>query len=208
MKTMKSFLIVLLILFFGLSSRTTYGQTERGKFLLSGSSNFNFGHTNEKWKDDNGSGSYGKFTSLSFEPAAGVFVANGLAIGLQLQISYSKDSYEESGFTYKTTYLIGEPFIRYYFNIKTFKPYIMIYGGGGTEKLQTTGGFGVDVTDKYTILHYGFSPGLAIFLNDNVSLDLGLNYSSIYSKQSNDNSSNYRTTGSNLGFNVGVAVVL
>ncbi len=205
MKTVKSFLTLLLFVTFALFIRTANGQVDGGKILLGGSSNLSFEHSTDSWKSDNGSGTSSKYTNVNLSPTIGIFVVKGLAVGLLFNVSYSVDKFEGTNSeTYKSTDLTAEPFIRYYLNTKKIKPYFQINGGGGISNSKT----GSSSTDKSSILLIGASTGIGIFLNDNISLDLGIGYSSEIYKATTNNPDNERDIYNNLGISIGIITVL
>lgn len=184
-------------------------QTEKGNFLLGGESKLNFTFLNSKEKWDDGSDDMGKTTNLQFSPIVGFFVADGIAVGAEVPISY--DSYkDESDDKYSTTSMALAPFIRYYFELSNsnLKPYLhgAIGLGSYKEKYNPSGAPSSDETSGMFL--YQIGGGLGIFLNENISLDIGLAYASVSIKSKEDNPDNYRTVSSGIGLGLGLVVIL
>ncbi|HSN62224.1 MAG TPA: hypothetical protein VLR49_14890, partial [Ferruginibacter sp.] len=77
----------------------SFAQTQKGNWLVGGSAEF----SSQKTGDFNN-------TTLSFQPAAGYFVANDVAVGAGLGFASSKDEGEDA-----VTAFSFAPFVRYYF---------------------------------------------------------------------------------------------
>jgi hypothetical protein len=204
MKTIKKFILVVLAIGFAI---TTFGQTNGGKILLGGSSNLNFDHSTSKWKNDNNSGTNSKTTGINFMPQAGIFICNGLAIGLNLDVWYSIEK-DENGSKYTNTMLAGSPFVRYYFGKAKIKPFLEARVGGGFGSYKSDPDAGPSSTSKYTTFDFGFTGGVAMFLNDHVSLDLGLGFSSSTSKDKTDNPNHFKSIDRTIGLNIGITTIL
>lgn len=184
------------------------GQTEQGNVLLGGESYLSFAYSNEKWKSDDGDGDHGKTTNLDLSPLIGFFVADGLALGVQLPIMYSLQK-DNDGDKYSSTSLAFAPFLRYYFGTSNIKPFVHGKAGIGITKTKYEPVIiGSSQEASYNKFLYEIGGGLAIFLNEKVSLDIGIGYSSRSNKAKKDNDNNYRTIFSALGLVVGIEVVL
>ncbi|VBB46739.1 putative OprF membrane domain protein [uncultured Paludibacter sp.] len=146
MKT-KSFVLALAIL----CSSAIFAQTEKGNLVVSGSTSLQI--QNSSWSDDNGS-----TTTVQFNPSIGYFVANNLCVGVSLSVM-SQD--ESSQFSIL-------PSLGYYFPVQgSLKPYLQLGLGYGSLKSGSSSVGGLAV---------GAGGGVAYFLNENVSLDFGLQY--------------------------------
>lgn len=179
-------------------------QTEQGKFFIGGNSNLNFTSVNNKWKNDGGDGDLGSTTKFEFAPQVGYFVADGFAVGIQMPISTQTDKDEDDD-KFKTNSFAFMPFARYYFGDNNVKPYL--HGGLGLGSIKMEDVADSDETKLKTFV-YGISGGVAIFLNDNIALDLGLGYQSTTLRPSEDMDGDPRNISSGVAFNVGFSFCL
>ena len=102
----KSYLVVIAILLFSFSSN--YAQTNKGRFIVgeftalrfdgSALNPMNFGYSTIKTKSDSGDSDPAKNITINLMPKVGYFVADNLAIGLDMSgtISITKSSSESS----------------------------------------------------------------------------------------------------------------
>ena len=177
------------------------GQTEKGKVLIGGETKLNFTSLNSKWKSDVSSGDNGKSTNLEFGPQIGFFVIDGLVLGAELPIKYSSET-DENDNKNSSTSLAFAPFVRYYFGTSNIKPYLQGEVGFGNLKMK----YGPTMSAKMFL--YQIGAGLGIFLNEKVSLDIGLGYESVSIKPKENNNTNFRTIGHGFGLGIGIVVVL
>lgn len=187
----------------------TNAQTEKGNFLLGGESKLNFTFLNSKEKWDDGSDDMGKTTNLQFSPIVGFFIANGIAVGAEVPISYY--SYKnDSDDKYSTTSMALAPFIRYYFELSNsnLKPYLHGEIGLGSLKEKYNPSVGSSIDETSGMFLYQIGGGLGIFLNEKVSIDIGLAYSSVSIKSKENNPDNYRDISSGIGLGIGLVIVL
>jgi hypothetical protein len=193
-----------LISIFALASSLA-AQTQKGNVMLGGSTNIfggygggvpsqaTIGFGEEKTESGGFEDSY-MYTVINFSPNMGYFVSDGFMIGLNLGIlSFNSDLEffgEELDLTTVTTIT---PMLRYYFNntAKT-RPFGEVRGGIFSV---SSGGD----SDSATIL--GAKAGAAVFLNQKVSLDFFLDYSSTFDKE-DDVKSAQNVFGFGLGFNL------
>jgi outer membrane protein len=205
MKTLKRILTVVIISLFTVS---VGAQTEAGKFLIGGISNMSLTSTTLKAKDDDDSEIYGTQLSLSLTPQGGYFVIDGLAVGLGLQLQYTKTKPDEGDDETQTGAVI-QPLVRYYFGASKIKPYAQAGAGIGTVSIKYYDPFeDENVTDRSTIYLYEVRGGVGIFLNETVALDLSLVYSWMAVKPKEDNENNYRDITSTIGMGAGIVIVL
>jgi outer membrane protein len=204
MKNLKRILFASLLILFVMSINA---QTSAGKFLIGGSSAFNFSSTTEKYKSDDGDGTNGKNLDLNLVPQVGYFVMDGLAVGLELNITYS--SYKVDGAADKSsgTTLVAAPFVRYYYGASKIKPYGEGAFGFGTY-IDKYPDFEGTQTDKYGVFAWQLKGGIGVFLNDAVSFDLGLGYQSLSVKAKENNDANYRDITSGIGLEIGITIIL
>lgn len=179
-------------------------QTEQGKLLLGGKSNFSFTSMNNKWKTDNDDGDLGSQTEFEFAPQVGYFVADGFAVGLELPISFVTEKDEDDD-KYKTNSIAIVPFARYYFGQTNVKPYLHGGIGFGSAKFEDVES---SYENKMKLFVYELAGGVAIFLNENVAIDLGLGYQSTTLRPDEDMDGDPRNIASGVGFNVGFTISL
>jgi outer membrane protein len=204
MKNAKKAVIGLVLSMFVLSLSA---QTGAGKLLIGGSSSFGFNATTDKYKSDLGDGTIGKGMQVNLAPQVGFFVIDGLAVGLELNIDLSSFKVDDSDSKTNSTALIAAPFVRYYYGTNKIKPFAEGSIGFGTLIEKDKNG-DITTTDKIGVFGFGFGIGAAMFLNDNVSVDLGIGYNSMTSKVKEDNPDNDKYITSVIGFQVGFSIVL
>jgi len=125
-------------------------QTEKGDWMVGGGLRLNTSDNN---------------TQISFAPNAGIFIINNLALGGNFSLDYSK-----AGDNKVTTFGIG-PFVRYYFTNAKVRPLLQ----GNLNYLSSK----VKVPNNSSTnngLNFFLGGGAAIFVSDQVSLDILLGY--------------------------------
>jgi outer membrane protein len=184
-------------------------QTSAGKILLGGSSSMAFGASTSKYKSDDGDGTAGKGIQFSLAPQVGFFVIDGLAVGLQLDLSVSSFKPDGADDRESETVVFFSPFVKYYYGTAPLKPFAEAAVGVGSYKTKEPDYF-EGGTNTYTTGMFGFQfdVGVAYFLNDNVSLDAALGFQNISLKEKEDNDNNLRDITSTFGLVFGVSVVL
>jgi outer membrane protein len=95
------------------------------------------------------------------------------------------------------------PFARYYYGESKIKPFAEAAVGLGSYAFKFDGD-----KDKTGVFFLQFKLGAAFFVNDNVSIDLGLGFSSYSEKDKEDNDIDRRDITSGIGFDVGISVIL
>jgi opacity protein-like surface antigen len=202
----KSMRLYATLLIIGISL-SAVAQTTKGSLLLGGQTSLNLDFSKTKWKSDLGSGDDSKSTSFEFSPELGYFVIDNMAIGVSLPINYSTMTDSDDDKMTRSSFVFA-PFLKYYFGDSMMKPFLngSIGFGKGSMKYDLGSGF----SDSYsmTMFAYQVGAGLGVFLNEKVSLDLGLRWSSTSTIQVEANPNNSKTTSSGLGFGIGVFVVL
>lgn len=174
-----------------------FAQTEKGRFAISGKSDMSlmFGKTTLLVD----STSAEKQNSKAFNANIGFayFVANNLAIGLSGSFQYKRVDADNS-IGYLQNYVAGViPTITYFFSVKgNLKPNIS--AGAGylwffTSELDAEG------------ISLNIAPGVSYFVNRNISLDLGVQYSHNNLKnkyQNSDNTYQQQTIGLLAGLSI------
>lgn len=150
------------------SSRSNSDQdftspTAKGKIIMGGSSDISFSSISPDGGDSQ--------TEFKIRPTIGTFVFNNFAIGIMLDY----EDYEN-----RSLFLLG-PIIRYYFGTSNVKPYLQGEYMFGNEKYDN--GFvyeyGFDDEIKYDVNAFALGGGAAFFLNQHISIDLGLAYTKL-----------------------------
>jgi outer membrane protein len=204
MKNLKSFLGSFILLLFVFS---VHGQTTRGTILIGGESNFDLSTMNSKWKSDDGSGTHGNIIRFGISPRIGFFIIDNLAVGVKLPIGFQFQE-DKNNDKFSSTSLGISPFLKYYFGTSNIKPYLN--GSIGFSNMTMKDDPDIGATNKTTVgvFSYELGGGFGVFLNDKVSLDIGIgyNYSSYKEKENNDN--NYRDIYSGIGLGVGISILL
>ena len=141
---------------------------------------------------------------LSLTPDAGVFLFKNFALGLQLESNISSSKQDSTKST-NSSFNVG-PFVRYYYKIRNFAPFLQLSYGVGT--ISTSGSGITASTVKGSVL--GIGPGFAFFLNDKIGIEALLNYQHL--AQTTDINAggllNRKNVGNNLKFNVGFQIYL
>ena len=192
----------LLILFLSFFIYTcVVGQTEQHNFLIGGSMSLN--KTNLKWKSDNESGDYGTEFNFNLKPSFGFFVADGLAIGLNLDIEFSEENNDEEDETLKSSMNCLGLFIRYYFLNLKVKPFLHGDISTGNINIKAESSYYGSNSINGSVTKLDFGGGVAFFFTDNTSLELIAYYGNSSVKPNDDNYSNYRQIQSGLGIDIG-----
>ncbi len=200
MKTFKLFFTAALLLCLSFSG---FAQTEKGNFLLGGSSSFEYTALKLKLENNGSSDDLGKTTSLDFTPGVGYFLADNFAVGVETALSFAVDKDEDDNKD-KYSSAVVIPFMRIYMGKGKVKPFIHGGLGPGWAKSKTAGYFS-DYEFSYKLFAYEVSGGLSFFLNDKVSLEVGLGYASLATKYDDDYSDSKNITagfGTSVGFNI------
>jgi outer membrane protein len=208
MKSLKSILILSLFLcsFVGFSQtdQETPMPTAKGNFLIGGSSSFNFSSSKPKTKSDSGGtrDTGVKESSFSFTPSGGYFVVDNLAVGAGISFNSSKTTLDDTDFESTSTSFVFSPFARYYFTEGNIKPFLQGTVGFGSANFKSDDGFG-ESESKFSVFDYGFDGGVAFFIGNRASIDVGVGYSSSSFKAKENNDNNVRSINSGIGFNAG-----
>ncbi len=163
-------IIIFLLLF---SGNVLYSQTEKGKFLTGGQYILNFASTTNSISDQTNSNVTGKYRTLSLSPRAGYFILDNVPAGLEFLYTYAS-SKDGSTTSHSSSYFLI-PFIRCYFGKSAVKPYLQAGAGPGWKKGSSVD-FGYSSTSESKLFRYELGGGLGAFINEHISIDLGLSY--------------------------------
>jgi len=195
-------------------------QINSGKVLMGVSSTLNLtgtsvdlmslGYSSIKYKSDAAGFEESdpvKMTSLNFSPRVGFFVANNLALGLDINIALSSQKDGEDDYKSNQTSLGFGPFIRYYIPGGTVIPFLEAGVSIGEIKTKYESEFW-DSENKTNIMSYLAGIGIAVPIGERVTFDLMAGYNSVTVKDKNDNDDNDRTVIGTFGLKLGFIVIL
>lgn len=126
------------------------GQTDEGDWMVGGGFRLNTSDNN---------------TVIALNPSAGAFLVHRLALGGNLQFSYSK-----AGSVKVTSFGVG-PFVRYYFTDANVKPILHGFFNFLSEKTKLPG-----VSSTNTGINFFLGGGAAFFISEQVSIDALMGY--------------------------------
>ncbi len=151
---MKKHITLIIVLF---TTVFTFGQTDEGNKLVGGTVSFG---TQFVQNNDN-------LLFLNFNPNYGRFVTDHIAAGAGINLFFQKISSNSN-----ETSLSFLPFGRYYVgNSDVLQFYVEVKGGFIYQRTSNSGG-----ATNNNGFQINAGPGVAFFLNENVSLDFLVNY--------------------------------
>jgi outer membrane protein len=186
----------------------TLAQSSKGKFLLSGCCSFSGSFGSSVLKSNDGNDRNGKIFNISLTPLVGYFLINGLATGLELQANYKSDIHYTPHTKSISTTVIAGPFVRYYIGNKKIKPYCHFSIAKGKYHNEYDMDDLVTQTNNSSIFAFNIGGGTDIFLNDNVSVNLGLAYNYLSIKAKENNSNNNKDISGQIGLYAGIVIFL
>ncbi|OPB87247.1 OmpW family outer membrane protein [Elizabethkingia occulta] len=184
---------------FALLGFAASAQTEKGSWVVGGSTSIGFNNVSTKVKSDNTTFDGPKVNTFTIAPSAGYFVIDKLSVGLDLAYTNATTKYDGAKTTSNTFAIL--PTATYYFTDNTvIKPYL---GAGigyasNTEKEEYRG-----KSNKYTVDGFAWKVkgGFAYFFTPSIAADLGLSYSQ-FSNKDNGVRTNVNTFGVGVGLSV------
>jgi len=215
-------LALLVILYSFLNPEIASSQMKKGDMLIgissslnmlgSGSNVMNLDFSSVKYKsnaEDYLEPGADKLTSYNLQPKAGYFITNKFALGLDLNLSISKnkDGSSNDEIT-QSSFSIG-PLFRYYIPSEKVMPFFEVSTAFGslTNKYQS-----VNLNDKSTsrITSLGGGFGIAAPLGEKVTFDVLVGYSSliIKDKDKDNNPDDEKTVIGTFGINFGFTIIL
>lgn len=194
MKSLSVIVTAILILSFS----DLFAQPTEGKWMFAGSTSFSFQSVKQKYKLGQLSADAGSSTVFQITPQVGYTILDNMVVGLELGLS----SASMGDMDIKQSSFLAGPFIKYYFDVNSPTVYPFVSGalGLGSEKENYEG-----ETYKTNFSAFGLGGGIAIFVKENISLDLGLSYVSKNSKYPDEESKLIQNT---ILFGVGFVVFL
>ena len=182
--------LVLTIIGFSLFIVGAQAQTTAGSLMFGGNIRFT-STTQETTTQDQ------KSSQFQFLPSAGYFVADNLAVGVNVDLSTSKT--ETGNATSKYSSFTAGPFARYYMFTSNEKFAFTGEAGvnfGGTKFTPNTGN-----ETKGSSLNVYISPGFTYFLSEKWGLDFQLQGISFSSTDPNKNVDNDKSNSVSIGAN-------
>lgn len=195
MKSSKTILAVFVII---LIANSVDAQI-KGNLIVGGGSSLTMSFMKAKIDFNGESQDAGKSLSMNFAPIVGYLFTNNLAAGIELPLSLESYTGEDDDKETITSIAIA-PFVRYYFGTSNVKPFLHGGIGIGSVKSKSEGEGSVTATAGLTVWQLG--GGCAMFVNENISVDLGLSYGSA-SKNLDEDSFDYKQISSGLGADIG-----
>ena len=203
----KLFLLSLLV------SQFAFSQTEKGKFIISGSTSTEFSFAKTKAEAGGFSGEQ-KTTAFDIKPSFGYFVADNLFIGVSgiYDFTHTNDRVTVE----KSRMLIFMQTVGNYFHTENKMRHFVTGGIGiANNKYQyksngnnfdpSDPGFNTSFTNKLNGLSVGLAAGVGYFVTDNFSIDAQVAYNYVNLKLKNDD---YESKTSGVGLRVGFSIFL
>lgn len=202
---MKHNVFLLLGVLCDLFSLPLSAQTEKGNFVISGRSSFDFAYVSNRVKGENVTlderyaldvDSY----TLKITPSFGFFVIDNLALGGEVSYSFSDGDYQN-----KSTQFVIMPTATYYIPIgKVVRPLVTAGAGYANISQEVSINSSSSATKSFNGFTWGAGLGAAFFVHHNISIDLLAQYIEIYANYSDDSSVKFSTKG--LGGSIGLSV--
>ena len=182
-------------------SPLTDGQSNVGRGFAPWTA-FGIDFGNDKFEFDNNETIY-QYANIGLGASAHYFVVNNLSIGANLNFAYQRAEITEidgqevdNGETFTGTQFILGPEVRYYSPLTTaLKLYGRVFAGFGALNFD-------EGTDPVLTQVEG-GLGLAYFLHNNVSVNLGANYGNAFYRYENDN---IEITNNGFGLDIGFSL--
>ena len=197
------------LLLFTLFTITICGQTEKGNIFIGASSNLNTSFINYSSKSDNSSKvEHGKGNSFSLSPKIGFLLIDNLVFGAGIDLGFGSFESQQGGGESKSTSLSFSPFTRYYFLEGEFKPFLNAKYSFGSNKNTFINQNGNDSESKSSNNTLELGGGVSYFINEIISIELGINYTRNSAKQTDNNPANIRNITSGITSAIGFAIFL
>lgn len=203
-----------LFLFSLLISQFAFSQTEKGKFIISGSTSTELSFINNKFDGGNFSNKQ-KITSFDIKPSIGYFVLDHLFIGISGLYDFEHINNNRANII-ENNLLTLMPLAGYYFMPDSkIRPFVV--GGIGYTNLKNKfesnnnifdpldPGFSSSDEISYHGVTFGIATGLGYFVTKNFSIDAQLSYNYL---NLNNKNNDLKSETSGIGFRVGFSVFL
>lgn len=198
---MKKLLLVGAMALFGAMN----AQTEKGSWVVGGSTSLGFNSVTTKFKAGSQSSTSPSVNTFTFTPSVGYFIQDNMALGVDagfVSISQKEGDYKSSASTVSLM-----PTFTYYFKSgANIMPYL---GAGlGYASTKTTEKYnGGSESETVDGLAWKAKGGFVYLINSTVGVDAGLGYSS-YTNKETVGGTDYKTTVGTLGVNLGLSIFL
>ncbi|MDD3458917.1 MAG: outer membrane beta-barrel protein [Weeksellaceae bacterium] len=176
---------------------TLNAQTQKGNWVIEGSTSLGFSSGKSTYKVESDKVDGPTTSVISFNPAAGYFVMDDLAVGIEFGLASVTMKQDSDKVT--TSSFSVMPGATYYFSAgENIKPYIGANVGYGSKKekyedeSESAGGFA-----------WKAKGGMAFFFKESIAVNLGLSYSQMtydYSEGDFDIKETYSPFGVSVGF--------
>lgn len=183
------------------------GQPELGKTLIGGETRMSFSTISSMTTIDGTQADNGKTADFEFSPQVGHFVSNKLVLGAEIPIKYILET-SVNNIKKSTTSLAFAPFARYYFGTGNLRPFLDGEIGFGTMAVKYKYDYGRIDKVSAGMFMYVLGGGLAVFLNEIVSVDFEVGYSSVSAKTNEDNETVGQNNSSGIGLGIGFVFLL
>ena len=202
----RTLLLLMSMAFFAFQAQA---QLTEGSWMIGLSSNFfgggngitvfnpntvGFAATSGKVKQGDNESDLENRTYFNISPTAGYFIMDNLVVGAGIGFDLYKEEDDDNA---ETTFGIS-PFVRYYFDMENVKPFAQIGAGIGS--------YSDDDNDKESISHIGIGAGIAVFLNEKISVDFVLGYTSETYKP--DDADDLKFIYNSFGLGIGLTMFL
>lgn len=207
---MRNIVKLLLLLTILVPSTTSYGQTTKGSFFISGSTRLQLGSNNVRMTYDGNTQNEYDETSFSLMPSAGYFVIDNLAIGLSSNISHNKTTLKDGSEFTNNSRLIA-PTATYYLPLTgQVRPYAELgfgyllvtskselaskaYNSPEVDRKNSADGFAIN-----------FGGGISYFATKNIAINLGLSLTKSTLTDSDDDK--YKIKQNSFGSSIGISL--
>lgn len=207
---MKKLLLVGAVALFGAMN----AQTEKGSWVIGGSTTLGFNSLNTTYKYQGQSTDGPKVSTITITPSVGYFVIDKLAIGLDLGFTSittkEEEVYMNTTYTYKNTISTFSvlPTATYYFKSgSNVLPYLGVGIGYSSSKTKDSSSASSNTSEE-SIGGFAWKAkgGVTFLLSPSIGLDLGLSYMANYGKL--DSNQDVKVNTGTLGVNAGISVFL
>lgn len=179
-------------------------QTEKGSWVVGGSTTVGFNNATSNIKTNGNSSDGPKVSTFTVTPSVGFFVINKLAIGIDLGFTSltSKQDEFDLGVTYSSKSTVSTfsvlPTATYYFKSDSkLLPYVGAGLGFASSKTKSeiSGGYSDSIEFKNNGFAWKGKAGLIYLITPSIGLDLGVSFNQVSSSQDYPN---YVFTGSGM----------
>lgn len=212
---MKKLLLAGAVALFGLSN----AQMQKGSWVIGASSTVGFNNHNSTSKFNGTSVEGPSVSTIAVTPSAGYFVANNIAVGLDLSLASvtSKQDTNISGVTVNvkntmTTFSVMPTGTYYFYNEGKVIPYLGAGIGYASLSEKTTykaAGVSNTTDDSYSGFAWKVKGGATYLVTNSIGLDLGLTYGQQYfNEEVPGTNSKINTTLKDFGVSLGFSIFL